>query len=347
MNSIDDVTNEVPSDNYRDRETVNHLKAIAGGIFARYGIEFATARRAGGWTNATWLAGGLALRLSVHQGNQKIRREAQLASLLPVEVGYPLILETGMTDDYEWSLSREIQGQNLGEVWPALGWEERSAALRQLWQKAQAVHTVNTASVAGLARQRAWFNSNDPEEAAAGLTRLVQQKVLADNQAGSLRETLERFWKVLPSASCVLNHGDLTIDNALWYAGRVVSLLDFEYALVAPAELDLNALLSFSFAPPEIDQVLSDSDRDGLQRMRQAVVDLTAPVLAHPGSKVLLLGYATLLALWKTEDYLAHPEGEGPMEQWQPYRMLVSLADGQGGYLAPFLEQVSFYGSKK
>ena len=32
-------------------------------------------------------------------------------------------------------------------------------------------------------------------------------------------------------------------------------------------------------------------------------------------------------------DWLDHPEGEGPLEQWEPLRRLRSLADGNQGYL--------------
>lgn len=71
--------------------------------------------------------------------------------------------------------------------------------------------------------------------------------------------------------------------------------------------------------------------------MQQAISEMARPVLAHPGGPDLLLGYAVLLELWMLEDWLAHPEGEGPLEQWQPYRALLSLADGRGGYIAPVL----------
>jgi len=74
---------EMPSDHYRDREMLELLKSIAAGIFARHGVDFTTASRAGGWSNITWLAGGLALRLSTRQGNARIQREAKLAAILP------------------------------------------------------------------------------------------------------------------------------------------------------------------------------------------------------------------------------------------------------------------------
>lgn len=40
---------------------------------------------------------------------------------------------------------------------------------------------------------------------------------------------------------------------------------------------------------------------------------------------------------WLLEDWLAHPEGEGPLETWLPYRTLLSLADGNGVYLKTIL----------
>ncbi len=326
-----------PSDQYRDRETNERLKSIAASIFTSYSVDFNTARRAGGWTNATWLAGGLVLRLSTQPGNDKIRREARLAALLPPEAGYPSIVATGETGGYEWSLSRDIPGICLGEVWPGLGWADRTSTLCQLWQKAQAVHTLDSAAVSTIARRRAWFNSNDAAEAEASATRLVEQKIITARQAEVLGAALDRFWYALPAAACVLNHGDLTLDNAIWRDGLVVSLLDFEYAVVAPAELDLNTFLKHAFAPTEIIDPLPDPGSEGVRAMRQAVAALAAPVIAHPGGPDLLLGYAILLELWQLQNWLAHPDGEGPLERWDPYLRLLSLADGQGGYLAPVL----------
>jgi scyllo-inosamine 4-kinase len=319
------------------QERIDRLKAIAAGIFARHGVDFSTAKRAGGWTNATWLAGGLALRLSVESGRESLRREAKLAALLPPAVGYPTIVETGVTGGHEWGLARAIPGENLEDAWPGLSWEERVAALRQLWKMVEAVHSVDVSGVESLARKRAWYNSTDPVLAAGCLARLQQQGILSAEQAEILSEELSRFWKSLPSAACVLNHGDLTHGNCLWSAGRLVSLIDFEFAVIAPPELDWNGLLKWAFGPLENGGALPGADNAGLRLMREAAAGLVTPALAQPGSKRLLLGYAILLELWMLDDWLAHPEGEGPLETWEPYRRLLSLADGGGGYLAPVL----------
>jgi aminoglycoside phosphotransferase len=325
------------SSQHNERKTMARLKNIAADIFARNGIDFADAKRAGGWTNATWLADGRALRLSVKPGSEAIRREARLAALLPPDTGYPTVLETGVTEGYEWSFSMEIAGESLGEVWPRLNWNERITALRELWLKAQSVHSVEISAAAYLSRHQAWFNVIDPEQAATQAAGLAHQGILSPRQADVLDEALFMYWTALSNAKCVLNHGDLTLDNALWNEGRVVALLDFEFAVIAPPELDLNELVKCAFGPGETGDPMPDPDGACREQLQRVVTGLAMPVLDHPGGQDLLLGYAILLELWQLVDWLAHPEGEGPLEQWQPYRRLVSLTDGNGGYLAPIL----------
>jgi scyllo-inosamine 4-kinase len=211
-----------------------------------------------------------------------------------------------------------------------LTWPERAAALTQLWSMARAVHCVDLAQAAPLARQRAWYNSNDPAAAAAATQRLEQQGLLTFSQARAIRDALHGFWATLPGAALALNHGDLTLDNALWQPGQVTALLDFEYAVVAPVQLDLNVLLTCGFGPDQ-------DDPPGARELRAVLSAHVAPELAQPGAPERLLGYAILLEQWKLEDWLAHPDGVGALESWDPYRRLRSLANGQGGYLAPLL----------
>ena len=307
---------------------------IAAQIFASYGVDFATARRAGGWSNATWIAGGLALRIATHKGSENIRRETRLSVLLPAEVGYPISVETGVTDSYEWNLSKEIPGICLEDIWSSLNWDDRVTALRGLWAKAQAVHRVVDLSAAHLARQSAWYNDNDPAAAEAAITRAADSGYLSIQGAAVLNEGLARFWSARERAEYVLAHGDLTIGNALWHAGKLVSLLDFEFALMAPIEIDLNVLLKPAFGVDSVPQNPSEADQIGWQRLCQTAIEIAQPVLARPGGWNCLFGYAILLDLFRFELFLAHPENEGEMAQWQPYRALRSLADGQGGYLA-------------
>jgi aminoglycoside phosphotransferase (APT) family kinase protein len=305
----------------------DELQAIVAAIFDRHGVEADTVRRAGGWTNAVWLSQGLALRLSTGKGNLSLLREARLARLLPPGVGYPRIVETGTSDGFCWSLVERLPGESLGSAWGGLGAGERVAALQGLWERAQAVHSVPGYKAAGMAARESWFNSTDPERAEAGLARLEGDKILTARESQVLREALARYWRVRPAAPCLLCHGDLTMDNAVWHDGQVIGLLDFEFAVMAPVQLDLNHLVKCAYGPWE-----------GEQALRRAVKEMARPLLAREQDRDLLVGYAILLELWLLMDWLEHPEGEGPLEQWEPLRRLRSLAEGRRGYLGEVIE---------
>jgi aminoglycoside phosphotransferase (APT) family kinase protein len=331
-----------PADETHDPALIAQLTRLAAEIFTRHGVDFACTRRGGGWTNATWLGGGLVLRIATEAGSQNLLREAALAGWLPAQVGYPALVERGAFEEHAYTLAKEVPGTCLGVAWPRLGWAERVTALRGLWQCVEGVHTLGEAQVGAIARRRAWFNSGDAAEARASLEQVVAQQVLAPRQAAALGQLLERFFQALPAAQVVLNHGDMTLDNAMWQAGGVVALLDFEYAVLAPAQLDLNHLVKLAFGPQD-EQSAPGTDAPGTgdpspggqgrERLQVAVTGLARPLLAQPGGRDLLAGYAVLLELWLLQTWLAHPEGEGPLETWLPLRRLLALAEAHGGYL--------------
>lgn len=310
------------------------LTSIAAGIFARHGIDFATVRRAGGWTNMVWLADDLVLRLAVQAGSDSLLREARLAALLPPAVGYPPIVETGVTGGLAWTLARRLPGENLEQAWRFLAVEEQAAALQDLWRRAEAVHGVPTAAAAAVVSQQAWFNNTDVDEALAGLARVTEAGILSAGERQVLEDALARFRSALPQAPLVLSHGDLTSANALWHAGRVTALLDFEFALLAPIQLDLNHLVKIAVGPEDGGEPSPVEERGGAQRLQATVAEIARPLLTKPYERDLLHGYAILLELWLLELWLAHPEGEGPLAQWEPLRRLRGLAQEDGGYLA-------------
>src|SRR5687767_4935119 len=124
-----------------------NLESVAAAIFARHGIDFAAAERAGGWTNAVWLTEKLVLRLSMTQGNENLLREARLATLFPAVVGYPPIVDTGRMDGFAWSLAARLPGIPLAEAWSDVRPEQRRIALQELWERAQGVHSVPVSEI--------------------------------------------------------------------------------------------------------------------------------------------------------------------------------------------------------
>jgi len=332
---------EPGADLYRDSETIAQCARIAAQVLKRHNVDWSTAKRLGGWSNATWSAGGLVLRIAVRPGTDRLLREARLASLLPPEAGHPPIVESGVTEDLEWVLAREVAGRNLGEVWPTLCWEARLCALRQLWERARAVHSTDILQAQARASSESPLYASGPAQAAQQLARLQEAGILVSDQVAVLAKVLDRYWTALEFAPRVLCHGDLCTENALWHDGRVVALLDFEYAIVAPVELDLNELVKSVFAPPESVDPLPDPDGAGLERARQTVTEIAAATMTTPGSIDRLLGYALLLDLWAMENELSiEGGGSGAHTILSPYRALQMFADGTGGYLAPFLARL-------
>lgn len=328
-----------PADRGRDPAVMARVRAIAGEVLARHGASLDAARRAGGWSNLTWLTGEMAIRVAAEPGPADLLREARLVALLPPEVGYPRIVESGVADRYEWVLAEQAPGTNLGEVWPGLGWAERARALVELWAKIRAVHGVDVVAAAQHARAVSPFYAESHAAATAQVNHIEARGVLTGAQAAELRARLDRFWPALPTGQPVLSHGDVSIENALWHDGHVSSLLDFEFAVLAPAELDANEMLREAYAPSDSDR-LPDPDGTGRRRLREAVTLAVLPALREPGAADRLLGYAVLLHLWSTTRWLAEQHDPENGTGWQPHRALTALADGAGGYLAPVLAQL-------
>lgn len=328
----------VPADRHRDPAAVERLTTLAAQVLARHGGDFARARRAGGFSNLTWLADGLAVRVAAAAGPGDLRREARLAALLPPEVGYPRVIASGVLEGHEWLLAEEAPGVNLGEVWPALGWEARGRAISELWEKTEAVHRVDLAQAALHVRAQSPFYAPNPLAAAAQMRQLEQRAMLRPAQSAVLQAALERFWHALPEAPVVLNHGDLCTENALWHQGHVSALLDFEFAVAAPVELDANELLGQAYAPRETEDPLPDPTGAGILCLREAATRAVLPLLQRSGAKDRLLGYAVLLQLWAMHKWLVDWDGRADVTAWQPHRALAGLAAGDGGYLAPVLQ---------
>jgi scyllo-inosamine 4-kinase len=204
---------------------------IAEEVLSGRGVDFASAVPAKGWTNATWLADEFVIRVAPTAGPADLLGEAGLAACLPVQVGYPDIIDAGVLNGHEWVLTRRILGQNLSDVWSTLHWNQRANAIEEVWAKAEYVHRVDVSIATPYVRPRSPFFPESATEAMARLHRLVSAGLLTARQAGGLGEALDRFWAALHKTPKVLNHGDLGKVNVLWNDGNVISLVDFEFTV--------------------------------------------------------------------------------------------------------------------
>jgi len=307
---------------------------IASEIFEQHRLKFETAERAGGWTNAVWYNGDFVLRLSLMKDSDRIRREVELAGLLSQSVGYPTIIATGVMQGYEWSFSNRIPGKNLSDVWDNLGWQEKVKAVRQILDMMKAIHSVDVCKAEHLSLRRAWYNPFIKSESLADIERYVAQKIFTAQQGYVLYDIIENFYQCLEKFVPVLNHGDITTDNILWHEGEVVSLMDFEHSSISPPQLDLHSIINLALIPNDV--ILMAERNQETEQYIDDIIDMFRPMLTQKNDKDLLLGYAILFRQRFLEFWLDKPKGE--LHQVDAYQKILSLSDGNGGYLFELLK---------
>lgn len=213
-------------------------------------------RRANGYSNATWVGDGIAVRVA--HTPVDMAREAALVRAPPREVGHPEI---------------------LGDATAAAG--------------------------------RA--------DIALGLSSAQQLRLL---------KIIEGYFQAAPLVAQRVNHGDLALMNALW-DGEVIALLDFEFAVLGPVEIDLCRLVCEARVSEEGQQVDSEAGA--------AALEIAARHMDPMHGRALIHGAAALDQLRDLDIWLGHGSTEGRVEDRRPCRLLTDLLDAEGGYLAPLL----------
>jgi len=136
----------------RDATRMQEVRQVAAAVLRQHGDDLASAGRTAGWANATWLSQRYAIRVGIARDTTDLIREAEISQYLPSAVGYPETVAAGVLDRHEYQLTRRVKGVNLADVWPGLRWDERSSALRQLWELGQMVHEVRDTRALGALR---------------------------------------------------------------------------------------------------------------------------------------------------------------------------------------------------
>lgn len=313
---------------------MNTQERIAVQIFNKYGLDFKDAKRAGGWTNAVWLNGDFALRLSLKKDSERIRREVELAHYFPNEIGYPVNVEVGFTDGFEWSLSKRIYANNLSEVWPSLNWNNRIETIKQLLSISNSLHTVDIIKIESLSNKTPWYSSLNTQETYSLLKKFKDERVISSEQLDIIHCSLERFWQKYNSTIHVLNHGDITMDNLLWSNGKIVSLMDFEHSVIGPLELDLHSIINLALF---YDEYANNNEFNTIEykQYKEQIIGLLKPLVSNSYSSDLILGYAILYRMKFIEFWLNDKSEK--LEDLDAYIKLCSLTDGKGGYLSEII----------
>ncbi len=130
-----------PLDQGRDPISTAHVQRLAAEIATQFGGDLARMQRANGYSNATWVGDGIAVRIAHIPVD--MAREVALVRALPREVGHPEILGEGTVEGHGWIVSTEVRGPNLHEAWPTLTPAEQGSAVSQVWDRAQIVHDAS------------------------------------------------------------------------------------------------------------------------------------------------------------------------------------------------------------
>lgn len=317
-------------DKHRDEATVARVHRLAAEVAAAHGGDISRMRRATGYSNATWVGGGIAVRISCGPTEGVMASEAALIVAAPAGVGHPPLIAVGASDGWEWMVTREVSGRNLQDAWPSLSSGQRAHALRRLWQRAEAFHDAGAALAPHLASQTLFVPPT--VEAAHELATSVAEHVgFVEQRAERLHELIRDLYAAAGEVPHVPVHGDLAVVNAIWDDRDVVALLDLEFATLAPVELDLarlvwEAQLSERWPLPEEALV--------------GVVRSIAPRVAHPRhGRTLLLGYAALSELTDLATWLRGWDGLEDVTTWKHYVLLTDLL-ADGGAVEPVLRSL-------
>jgi aminoglycoside phosphotransferase (APT) family kinase protein len=312
-------------DQYRDPRDAALVRDLAAEVAARYGGELTRMRRANGYSNATWVGDGIAVRIAHTPVN--MAREAALVRALPREVGHPEILGDGTTEGHGWIVTKEVRGQNLHEAWPALTPAEQQQAVRQLWTRAHIAHDASPSLRTHVASHGGFIPAT-PGDATAAAGRAGVALGLSSARQSRLREVIEGYFRAAPLVEQSVNHGDLALMNALW-DGEVIALLDFEFAVLGPVEIDLCRLVYEARVSGEGQHVDSKAGA--------AALEIAARHMDPMHGRALIHGAAALDQLRDLDIWLGHDSAEERVEDWRPSRLLTDLLDAEGGYLAPLL----------
>ena len=209
--------------------------------------------RASSITNEVWYAGAYVVRVNTRPQRGTLRHEAEIALLLPPEVGYPEVVSYGSAPTAEWLVHRRVEGEVLSRVWPELSDSERRDATVQLADRLRAIHSVRGAPVPPYLMDD---NLECPHQLpAARIVELLLRAVDLPNvdaavvsEAIALVETNAHYLDDGAAAQQLI-HGDLHFENVLWDGHQLSAVLDLEWARSAAADIDLDVLLRFCANP--------------------------------------------------------------------------------------------------
>lgn len=202
-----------------------------------------------------WFYGPYVLR--IHTSDNSLTAETRVLRLLPSSVPHASVVAAGDG----WLVQRRIDGEPLSVVWGSLSEAKRRAAAQQLAAILINLHQMRVSGMPSLSP--GWFAAILPSDIYKLVMRLrSHDPALLDQVSAFTRRTMT---EVTPPLRWGFVHRDLRFEHVLWNGERITALLDFGSAVLAPRELELDALLRF-VRYPALSSDLEPHDLEAIPR---------------------------------------------------------------------------------
>lgn len=267
---------------------------------ARLGQAAVTVQRIElGESNHVWFVGDVVLRMSARPGRSNLLTEVRVVGALPASVGYPPVVACGIEDGHEWMATKRLPGQNLGESWKRLDGGQRCLALTDLCRRVRAIGGANLDDLPPMAPTPIYAL----RQSQANNDLNTYADVFDASTARRLRAIVDEGFDAMHLVTTGLVHSDTGPHNAVW-DGRSAIPVDFEFATVGPADLDLDGLARSAI----------DWDASLLRVVAVCLGDL----LHAPGAEERLRAYAVLRDLWGLSKWIVNAPERRNIATWQP-----------------------------
>jgi scyllo-inosamine 4-kinase len=252
-----------------------------------------------GESNHVWFVGDMVLRMSARPGGSNLLTEVQVVGALPAGVGYPSVVDCGIEDGYEWMATKRLPGQNLGASWKRLDGAQRRVAMTDLCRRVRAIGGADLDDLPSLAPTPLYAL----QQSQANEDLATCADVFDAATARQLRAILDEGFDAMNLVTTGLVHSDTGPHNAVW-DGRSAIPVDFEFATIGPADLDIDGLAR------------STIDRDGT--LLYVVAECLGELLHAPGAEERIRAYAVLRDLWGLGKWIANAPERRNIATWRP-----------------------------
>ena len=210
------------------------------------------------WSNDTWLTDDAVLRVCWRGERDRLDREQQLLTALTDSVPHAPVLSSGTWEDGTWIVLRRIPGERLDLVWPTLSVDQRRRAMGRMGEVLRSLHQwAPPPEIRALLSSSTSITNKSRAEIAGSMLVPWPQDLLSPLLEWSeellrghedLHQALcRRSQELLPAVpssefqGSTVVHGDAHAANVLCDGGELVALLDYEWARLGPADLELEA----------------------------------------------------------------------------------------------------------